>query len=131
MKKAFFFSFAALSSVAAVAQNTAVINQQSGPHEVAVVQQGSGNTSVVNQSNHGSSNSVVISQSGAGNVATITQGGASGSTTGSQNSVTTSQSGEGETIVNQTKDGNSISVYQSGYAPADKKKKTDRKQPKN
>ena len=128
MKKAFFVSFAALSSVATMAQNTAVINQQGGGHEVAVVQQGSGNTSVVNQSNHNSANHAVISQSGAGNVANITQGGAG--TDGSQNSVTTSQAGEGETIINQTKDGNTISVYQSGSAPADKKKKTGRKPPK-
>lgn len=131
MKKAFFASFAALSSVVAVAQNTAVISQQGGSHEVAVVQQGSGNTSVVNQSNQTSSNNVVISQSGAGNVATITQGGVPDGNAGSQNSVTTMQVGDGETIVNQSKDGNSISVYQSGPLPADKKRKTDRKQPKH
>ena len=130
MKNLFLLSLAALSSSIAVGQNTAVINQQGGTHEVSVVQQGSGNTSVVSQSNQASSNRAVISQSGGSNVATITQGGPSDGTVGSQNTVTTSQSGEGETIVNQSKDGNSISVYQSGPAPADKKKKTGRKSPK-
>ena len=126
MKNIFFLGLAALTSAAATAQNTAVITQQGSSHEVSVAQQGTGNTSVVNQS-RGSSNSVVISQSGGSNVATINQGGTPDGTAGSQNTVTTSQSGEGETIVNQTKDGNSISVYQSGPVPADKKKKSGKK----
>ena len=130
MKKAFFLSLAALGSAAAMAQNTAVINQQGGSHEVSIVQQGSGNTSVVSQSTQVSSNRAVISQSGAGNVATINQGGTPDGSAGSQNSVTTSHSGEGETIVNQTNGGNSISVYQSGPVPADRKKKTGKKPPK-
>jgi minor curlin subunit len=130
MKKIVFVSFATLSSVAAIAQNTAVINQQGGAQEVAIVQHGAGNTSVISQSSVGSGNRAVISQSGAGNVATVTQGGASDGTAGSQNSVTTSQSGEGETIINQTKDGNTISVYQSGPVSADKKKKAGRRPPK-
>ena len=132
MKKALFLSVAALSSLAAMAQNTAVINQQGNTHDVSVVQRGSGNTSVVSQAaSAGSSNGVVISQSGAGNVATITQGGMPDGTTGSKNSVTTSQSGEGETIVNQTTDGNTISVYQTGPVPADSKKKSAKKQRKD
>lgn len=131
MKKALFLSVAALSSLAAMAQNTAVINQQGNTHDVSVVQRGSGNTSVVSQSGAGTSNSVVISQSGAGNVATITQGGMPDGATGPKNSVTTSQSGEGETIVNQTTDGNTISVYQTGPIPADSKKKSAKKQPKD
>ena len=131
MKNAILFSLAALSSAAALAQNTAVVNQQGSQHEVTVVQRGSGNTSVVNQGTRNSSNNVVITQSGGNNVATITQGTSPDGSTKPQNSVTTTQSGEGETIINQTKDSNSISVYQSGVAPENKKKKTDKKQPKN
>ncbi|AKD57292.1 hypothetical protein [Spirosoma radiotolerans] len=131
MKKAIFLSFAALGSVAAMAQNTAVINQQGNTHDVSVVQRGAGNTSVISQSGAGSSNSVVISQLGGGNVATITQGSMPDGTTGPKNSVVTSQSGEGETIVNQTNDGNTISVYQTGPAPTDRKKRSAKKQPRN
>jgi minor curlin subunit len=131
MKKVLFLSFAALGSVAAMAQNTAVINQQGNTHDVSVVQRGSGNTSVVSQSSAGSSNSVVISQSGGGNVATITQGSMPDGATEPKNSVVTSQSGEGETIVKQTNDGNTISVYQTGPAPADRKKKAEKKRPRN
>lgn len=130
MKKALFFSLTVLSGTAALAQNTATINQQGSTHDVTVVQRGTGNNSVVNQGNRGASNSVVITQSGGNNVANITQGNPDGSTE-SQNTVTTSQSGEGETIINQTKDGNTISVYQSGPATDNKKKKTEQKQPKN
>lgn len=123
MKHIFFLSLAALTTTAAIAQNTAVINQQGGAHEVSVVQQGSGNTSVVNQSTGQTANRASVTQSGAGNVATINQGTGSDSAAGSTNSVNTTQSGEGETIINQTKDGNSISVYQSGGTATDPKKK--------
>ncbi len=131
MKHIFFLSLAALSSAGAVAQNTAVINQQGGSHEVSVVQQGSGNTSVVNQSAGQTANRASVTQSGAGNVATINQGTGSNSAAGSQNSVNTTQSGEGETIINQTKDGNSISVYQSGAPATDPKKKGAKKKSKD
>jgi len=131
MKKALFISIAALSSAAAMAQNTVVSSQQGNTHDVSVVQRGTGNISVISQSGAGSSNSVVISQSGAGNVATITQGGMPDGAMEPKNSVTTSQSGEGETIVNQTTDRNTISVYQSGPAPTDSKKKSAKKQPKD
>lgn len=130
MKGIFFLSLAALSGTTALAQNSAVINQQGGPHEVSVVQQGSGNTSVINQSSARSSNHVSVVQSGSGNVATINQGNGAPSTTDSQNSVNATQSGEGETIINQTKDGNSISVYQSSAKTTDQKKKADRKKSK-
>lgn len=131
MKKALFLSVTALSSVAAMAQNTAIVSQRGNTQDVSVVQRGTGNTSVVSQSGAGSPNSVIISQSGAGNVAAITQGGIPDGTTGTKNSVVTSQSGEGETIVNQTTEGNTISVYQTGPAPADSKKKSTKKQPKD
>lgn len=130
MKTIFFLSFAALSSATAVAQNTAIVNQQGGPHEVSVVQKGSGNTSVINQSNGQSSNRVSIAQSGASNVATINQGNGSDNTIDSPNSVNSTQSGEGETIINQTKDGNSISVYQSDGKTTDRKKKSTPKKAK-
>ncbi|AUD05185.1 hypothetical protein [Spirosoma pollinicola] len=123
MKKAFFLSLATLSSAVAVAQNTAVINQQGSSHDVSVVQQGTGNTSVISQANSGSSNSVVISQSGAGNVATINQGSLPDGYAEPKNSVTTVQTGEGVTIVNQSKGSNTISVYQSGMPETTKKKK--------
>lgn len=112
----------------AVAQNSVVINQQGGSsgagHDVSVVQQGSGNTSVVSQGSESAGNRAVISQSGAGNVATINQGNGMGdSVSASGQSVNVSQSGGGETIINQTDGQNSIYVHQSGLTPADKKKK--------
>lgn len=131
MKNVLLFSIAALSSTAALAQNTATINQQGNTHEVTVVQRGTSNTSVISQGNRASSNSAVITQSGGNNVANITQGSGPDGSSDSQNTVVTSQSGEGKTIINQTKDGNTISVYQSGPITDSKKKKDERKQQKN
>ncbi|MBD2753145.1 hypothetical protein [Spirosoma validum] len=130
MKRIIFLGLAALSGTTALAQNSVVINQQGGPHEVSVIQQGASNTSVINQASARPSNHVSVVQSGSGNVATINQGNADTNTTDSQNSVNATQSGEGETIINQTKDGNSISVYQSSGNVTDRKKKVDRKKPK-
>lgn len=122
-----------LTVLSAHGQNTAVVTQQKGSHDVSVVQQGSGNTSVVNQSTTETGNRAIISQSGSGNITTINQGNGSTDATGdSVNSVVATQSGEGETVINQTKGGNSISVYQSGAAipaPTPDKKKSSR-QPK-
>lgn len=120
-----------------MAQNSVVINQQGSQpgagHEVSVVQQGSGNTSVVNQSNGGTldksmGNRAVINQSGTGSVATVNQGnGLPDSVTSSGQSVNVTQSGSGETIINQTDGSNTISIRQSGPitvpSPVDKKKK--------
>lgn len=102
-----------------LAQNTAVISQQSGVsatgHDVLVVQQGQDNTSVVNQSNRGMGNRAVIRQSGTGNVATIHQGNGLGDTlTQSGQSVHVTQSGAGETYIDQTDGQNTIRVRQRG-----------------
>ncbi|QJD81663.1 hypothetical protein [Spirosoma rhododendri] len=132
MKNIILLGLAALGAASATAQNTAVVSQQGNTHELSVVQRGSGNTSVVNQTTAGSSNRVVIMQSGANNVATINQGGESTSSdTSTQNTVTATQAGEGETIINQTNGGNTISVYQSGLVPIDKKKKSNPKRSTN
>ena len=131
MKTFFVLSAVLLSAISAYAQNTAVINQQGVSHDVSVSQQGNDNTSVINQASPQTANRAVVSQSGSGNVATINQGNATTNATGdSANSVVTSQSGEGETIINQSKGGNSISVYQSGAAlptPTATKKKGTQK----
>ncbi len=115
----------------AVAQNSVVVNQQGSQpgagHEVSVVQQGSGNSSVVNQSRTGTGNRAVINQLGAGNVATVNQGNGQGdSVSSSGQSVNVTQSGGGETIIDQTDGSNTISIRQSSLptpAPSDKKKK--------
>lgn len=109
MKTLFFLGTAVLATATVSAQNTTVVNQQGGTHEVTVVQEGTGNTSIVNQSNQ-ASNRAVISQSGSGNSATINQGSQTGSAAGQ--SVSVSQSGSSETVVNQTDGSNSISIHQ-------------------
>ena len=113
MKAIFFFGAALLTSTAVVAQNTAVVNQSGGQHEVSVIQSGSGNSSVISQHTGTTGNRAMISQSGAGNVATVTQG---GNTTGvGGQSVNVSQTGDTETHINQT-DGqnNHIIINQTG-----------------
>ena len=135
MKSILILGAMVLTVLSAHGQNTAVITQQKGSHDVSVMQQGSGNTSVVNQSTTETGNRAVVSQSGSGNVATINQGNGSTDATGdSVNSVVATQSGEGETVINQTKGGNSISVYQSGAVvpvPSADKKKGSRKPKQN
>jgi len=132
MKNIILLGLAALSATSATAQNTAVVTQQGNAHELSVVQRGSGNTSVVNQTTAGSANRVVVTQSGTNNVATISQGGElTSSEANTQNTVTATQVGDGETIINQTSGGNTISVYQSGLAPTAKKKKTSSKRSAN
>lgn len=132
MKMTLFLLLMGCGFTKVLAQNTAVINQQgslSGTgHDVSVVQEGSGNTSVVNQSKAGTPGSrAVINQSGAGNVATVNQGnGLPDSVTSSGQSVNVTQSGAGETFINQTDGSNTISVRQSGPAtpaPSGKKRK--------
>ncbi|AQG80857.1 hypothetical protein [Spirosoma montaniterrae] len=121
MKSFLLIGIATLVSIAGYAQNSAVINQ-SGGGQVAVSQQGSGNTSVINQSNPRPGNTAVINQSGAGNVATVSQGGSAGEP---GQSVSVSQSGHTETHINQTDGSNSIVVNQSGEpVPATSKKKS-------
>lgn len=136
MKPTFLFLLTSCGLTNAIAQNSAVINQQGGPsgsgHEVTVVQQGNGNSSVVNQSNpttpvRSTGSRAVVNQSGTGNVATVNQGNGMGdSVTQSGQSVSVSQSGEGETIIDQTNGTNTIRVYQRGPAsppPSDPKKR--------
>ncbi|MCX6214727.1 hypothetical protein [Spirosoma sp.] len=128
MKNFFLVGLAALSGAAASGQNKATITQEGNAHEVSVVQQGSGNTSVINQSTTEIGNRATVNQSGNGNVVTINQGGNDDySAAGSKNSVNANQSGQGETIITQTNGGNTISVYQ-GPASPDKKKSQKGKQ---
>ena len=135
MKTTLFLLLVGCGFSKALAQNTVVVNQQGSPagagHEVSIVQQGSGNSSVVNQSRTettGTGNRVVINQSGAGNGATVNQGhGLDDSVSRSGQSVHVSQSGGGETIIDQTDGSNTIRIRQSGPAtpaPSDKKKKS-------
>lgn len=112
----------------AMAQNSVVINQQGGSsgagHDVSVVQQGSGNTSVVNQGGTATGNRAMINQSGVGNTATISQGNGTGdNVSASGQSVNVAQSGGGETVINQTDGQNSIYVRQGGPVPAHKPQK--------
>lgn len=113
MRTILFLGTAFLVGTGATAQNTAVVNQSGGQHDVSVVQSGKGNSSVVSQNTGGKGNRAVISQSGSGNVATVTQGGSHTSTGGQ--SVNVSQSGNTETHINQTDEQNNhIIINQTG-----------------
>lgn len=102
-----------LFTTAALAQNTAVINQTGGNRTASVVQNGSGNASVITQGKGQPGNVATITQSGSGNVATVSQGGSS--TAAGGQSVSVSQSGNTETHIDQT-DGqnNHIIINQAG-----------------
>lgn len=102
-----------LFTTAALAQNTAVINQTGGNRTASVVQNGNGNASVITQSTGQPGNVATISQSGAGNVATVSQG--RSSTAAGGQSVSVSQTGNTETHIDQT-DGqnNHIIINQAG-----------------
>lgn len=142
MKRFLLFGTALLAaSATAQAQNTATVTQSGTSHEVSVVQEGKGNTSVISQgqSSQGNTNGnrAVITQSGGGNVATINQGGSDSTKPGQ--SVSVSQSGDSETVINQNDGTNSISIYQ-GPAKAEAardtpangtKKRGSRRKPKS
>ena len=118
MKTILALSAAMLTSVGALAQNTAVINQSgSGGHGVTLNQRGSGSSAVVSQNNSGSGHQAAVTQLGAGNVATISQGGGGAGQPGQ--SVSVSQSGNTETHIDQTNGNNHIIINQTGEAPPD------------